>query len=200
MSGTLKTNELAFSAAGRPRLMRPAEVLMSDQSVASTDVIFNLDLDCPLYRIVMQNVIFSTNDVDFYAETSIDNAVTWDSTAGDYLTGARCHDVGASRPVAQYNDQMAIHGDAVGTFGIGNDGTYEGLYGELLILGAKEAGAHMSYFCEVSFEQTSADGDQFTWARSGGFRRTTSSITNIRLLPSAGVMTGDFKLYGWKEY
>ncbi len=166
-------------------------VTSTTASGASEVTFTGLDSTAHVYEVRYSNVTFSTDGTSLRLRMSTDNGSTYDSGASDYdRLGEQLRvDAGTESEFFE-GDESGDHINLVSGGSVGSAANEE-LGGCLTIMDPSDASYTKASWTSVF---TNATPD-FGFATGGGQRRTTTAVNAIQLYPSAGTVSGDFRLY-----
>ena len=172
-------------------LRRPAKLTHSASlSTASTVEFTDLSTAYSMYKIVLTN-IDKSSDGELELRTSTDNGSNYDAGASDYAwarTGIT--DSGAFGPSADSSDLWITLFDQSG-----GSGTDENMSGVVYLYRPQDT----KYTRIVGrFQGTDTGGDIFNKSVVGA-RLTAADVDAIQILPSSGTITGEIRVYGYKD-
>jgi hypothetical protein len=195
VGGTAGTDGIRFPD-GTLQTTAAGEALIETQNASnSTQIVFN-DLDGTFddYKVVMSNVVPSTDAVYMLMQVSTDNGATWvtTSTYADALHGVYSGGNGTNGSASTTSIQLTVSG---ANYLLGN-GTGESMAGELMIYAPASTTKYKLFAGD--FVNWSAVPTPVRVTTSGVYRNTTA-INAIKIYMSSGnIASGKFKLYGLK--
>lgn len=141
------------------------------------------------YMFVLANVVPASNGTSLYMRTSTNGGSSYDSGASDYSHSASAyHSSPGADDWGDNSDSEIMLADAVL-----NAGTYDGVSGQVLLVGAHLAQA-TQINALVAFKTTTG---YLSSAAVAGYRNSAADVDAVRFLFSTGnISTGTITMYG----
>lgn len=197
-SGNLLTSNGTAWVSSTPAAGSGAMTLLSTLTASSsTSVDFTstfITTTYKNYRIIIDDLVFATDDANLTVRVSEDNGSTIKSTAGDYVYSGVRTDTNASS-----TGFGSIVGTAIALVpSSGSNAASYAYNGVIDIYNPSTSGRYKYFNWQVSYHGGASVTNLFTTASGGGaYVDTTNAVNFIQLLANTGnLASGTFKLYG----